>query len=262
MKKFNSDSLGIMRMLILSAILAVMTICAIAQEKQPNLMVLTRVDGERVFVDIKELSDITFENEDASTYVQLWENGPRWAKKNIGASSETDAGSYFWWGDIDGHAKDDQPTFNYVHHNIGITSYNGDNVKDYYVNGKLPSTKDAATALVGKAYRMPTKEDFNELLEKCNAKWYYRGNSEFNGVAGLKLTSKMEGYTDRYIFLPAAGFGNQKVIIYENAVGRYWTSTSHKQKQAIAIIITSSSNIGIEHNDVFMGYSIRPIADF
>ena len=31
--------------------------------------------------------------------VQLWENGPLWAKTNIGANSPTEAGYYFWWDD-------------------------------------------------------------------------------------------------------------------------------------------------------------------
>ena len=35
--------------------------------------------------------------------VQLWENGPLWAKTNIGANSPTEAGYYFWWGDTLGY---------------------------------------------------------------------------------------------------------------------------------------------------------------
>ena len=35
--------------------------------------------------------------------VQLWENGPLWAKTNIGANSPTETGYYFWWGDTLGY---------------------------------------------------------------------------------------------------------------------------------------------------------------
>ena len=35
--------------------------------------------------------------------VQLWENGPLWAKTNVGANSPTEAGYYFWWGDTLGY---------------------------------------------------------------------------------------------------------------------------------------------------------------
>ena len=35
--------------------------------------------------------------------VQLWENGPLWAKTNVGANSPTETGYYFWWGDTIGY---------------------------------------------------------------------------------------------------------------------------------------------------------------
>ena len=35
--------------------------------------------------------------------VQLWENGPLWAKTNVGANSPTETGYYFWWGDTLGY---------------------------------------------------------------------------------------------------------------------------------------------------------------
>ena len=35
--------------------------------------------------------------------VLLWENGPLWAKTNVGANSPTEAGYYFWWGDTLGY---------------------------------------------------------------------------------------------------------------------------------------------------------------
>ena len=31
--------------------------------------------------------------------VPLWENGPLWAKTNVGANSPTETGYYFWWDD-------------------------------------------------------------------------------------------------------------------------------------------------------------------
>ena len=34
--------------------------------------------------------------------VQLWEGGPYWADKNIGADNPWDYGLYFWWGDTKG----------------------------------------------------------------------------------------------------------------------------------------------------------------
>ena len=35
--------------------------------------------------------------------VQLWEGGPYWADRNIGAENPWDYGYYFWWGDTVGY---------------------------------------------------------------------------------------------------------------------------------------------------------------
>ena len=35
--------------------------------------------------------------------VQLWENGPCWADRNIGAAKPEGHGLYFWWGDTVGY---------------------------------------------------------------------------------------------------------------------------------------------------------------
>ena len=36
--------------------------------------------------------------------VQLWEGGPYWADRNIGADNPWDYGLYFWWGDTTGYS--------------------------------------------------------------------------------------------------------------------------------------------------------------
>ncbi len=38
--------------------------------------------------------------------VQLWEGGPYWATKNIGAENPIDYGFYFWWGDTVGYKRE------------------------------------------------------------------------------------------------------------------------------------------------------------
>ena len=37
--------------------------------------------------------------------VQLWEGGPYWADRNIGAKKPSDYGLYFWWGDTIGYKR-------------------------------------------------------------------------------------------------------------------------------------------------------------
>ena len=53
----------------------------------------------------------------------------------------------------------------------------------------------------------------------CRWEW-----TTLNDVSGYKVTSKMAGYTDRSIFMPASGFvvGNTNSYSYSN--GSYWSS--------------------------------------
>ena len=73
----------------------------------------TRVDNVclRRFIwdvkaDIGELkADDVLLTVDAVVGVQLWENGPLWAKCNVGATKPDECGYYFWWGDTGGYQR-------------------------------------------------------------------------------------------------------------------------------------------------------------
>ena len=64
----------------------------------------------------------------------------------------------------------------------------------------LEPEDDVAHVKWGGGWRMPTKAEFNELMDNCTWTW-----STMNGVNGYFITSNKSGYTDRFIFLPAAG---------------------------------------------------------
>ena len=49
---------------------------------------------------------VALEEDDGHEKVQLWENGPYWAKTNIGADEPWEQGCYFWWGDIIGYKRE------------------------------------------------------------------------------------------------------------------------------------------------------------
>ena len=68
---------------------------------------------------------------------------------------------------------------------------------------------------------MPTLDEQKELLENCTWEWQAAGNTEFGGVAGMKETSKKDGYTDKYIFLPAAGGRNGSPPVNAGSYGIY-----------------------------------------
>ena len=151
----------------------------------------------------------------------------KWATMNVGATSETERGQYFAWGETTGYTSDSGHDFalgNYAWYNATdrFTKYKHDGSSwDYEV---LQSADDAATQNWGSAWRMPTKAEWDELKENCTAEW--KENYNESGVNGVLFTSTKEGYTDKSIFLPATGniYGTTLSVTYSVWLC-YWSST-------------------------------------
>ena len=87
---------------------------------------------------------------------------------------------------------------------------------------------DAAHANWGGSWRMPTKEEFQELKDNCTWTWY--DDYHHTGVAGYYIASNVPGFTDNYIFLPAGDWfvgSNKPNPKKEHPIGYYWSSTLH-----------------------------------
>lgn len=74
--------------------------------------------------------------------------------------------------------------------------------------------------------RLATKAEWNELLDFCTWKW-----TEQDGKAGYLITSNIEGYKDRSIFLPASGWMQDGQLMRQHSYGSYWTSTPGLQPE-------------------------------
>ena len=134
----------------------------------------------------------------------------KWANMNVGAESVTDRGLYFAWGETTGHAFGSGYKFsldNYAWYNSTdlYTKYKHDGSSWDYE--ELASDDDAATRNWGGMWRMPTKAEWEELLNEDNCTWTWTTDYKGDGsnVAGVIVTSKKVGYTDKSIFLPATG---------------------------------------------------------
>lgn len=94
-------------------------------------------------------------------------SGLLWAKCNMGTTDPTELGDYYAWGEISPNKKEYYSS-NYKHFkvksNIEVLKYNEKDGKEV-----LELEDDAARANIGAGYRIPTKEDWEELLEDC--KW-------------------------------------------------------------------------------------------
>lgn len=96
------------------------------------------------------------------------DSGLLWAKCNMGTTDPTQPGDYYAWGETS--TKKEYYADNYKHYKIGeytikrITKYNAEDGKTV-----IDPDDDAARVNLGVGYRIPTQEDWKELLEDC--KW-------------------------------------------------------------------------------------------
>ena len=98
--------------------------------------------------------------------------------------------------------------------NLGTTvaAENG----DYYACG----ASDPVPGLCGKDWRMPTRAEFEELIDPANCSME---ETTQDGVKGYRITSKKNGNS---IFLPAAGYKKIGELRDAQEYGCYWSSTS------------------------------------
>ncbi len=159
----------------------------------------------------------------------------KWATCNLGARRPEQFGDFYAWGETE--VKDDYSWENYLFGTMTTEEECGsdkDPLKKYVQGGRkydsdrgiASSRYDVAFVDLGEGWHIPTYEEVEELLQGCTWKWFAKGNADFNGVPGFKVTSKKEGFTDKFIFLPAAGFTNEKGLKNVDQWGCYWTSVS------------------------------------
>lgn len=157
------------------------------------------------------------------TYVDLGlKSGIKWATCNVGASSPTDYGDYFAWGETQPKKDYNLNTYKWFHVNhkekkeeCKIIKY-GKNDKIYI----LDAEDDAATVNLGKEWCMPTIADIKELYSSCN--WQFTNNFRDSGVAGVIGISKIN---NNIIFFPAAGYRCLSHISKEGIYSYIWSSS-------------------------------------
>ena len=160
-------------------------------------------------------------------------SGLKWATCNIGAETETEGGIFFQWGETSGVSgsllgkySDEKYTWaSYKYCNGSyktLTKYNNNSRFGTVDNiTTIETVDDAATQIMGSEWRMPTKNECSELLNKTDHVWVTNYNG--TGVNGMKFTSKTD--TSKYIFIPAAGkCGNGPV--YDVGVASHVRSSS------------------------------------
>ena len=173
----------------------------------------------------------------------------RWADCNLGASAPEEYGGFFAWGETE--QKEDYSWTSYKWYNgseNSMTKYNSEDNKTM-----LDPEDDAAHVILGGNWRMPTYGEWMELFDYCNWTWTTQ-----NGVEGYRVTSKKQGFTDKYIFLPGAGFKEDSGWYWESFYGGYWISSLKDANSAMMIDFTSDMFF-LSHRTRRDGLSVRPV---
>ena len=161
-----------------------------------------------------------------------------WATCNVGALSPSDYGNYYAWGETKTKS-----------------IYTEDNSRTYeVVMGDISGNPnyDAATANWGGGWRMPTEEEFEELLDKCNWQWTSQG-----GRNGYKVT----GPNGNSIFLPAAGW-RSGTSLHGAGAGYYCSSTPDGSYTPRACCLYFNSGLHrVAWACRYNGQSVRPVSD-
>lgn len=145
-------------------------------------------------------------------------SGTKWATCNVGASTPESYGNYFSWGETTTKSSYSYNNYKYGREdqngNVRFTKYN--TVSSYGTVDNLSTLQtsdDAATVKWGNGWRIPTKAEWEELINHTTATWTSQG-----GVNGLRFTAINGGS----IFLPAAGRFYLNDLISRNT--NYWSN--------------------------------------
>ena len=203
-------------------------------------------------------------------------SGLKWASFNLGASAPEEFGDYYAWGETEPYYssldplawKDGKTGYNWASYKWGDGSNNA--LTKYCFNDSngtrdnkyiLEPADDAAAVNWGGSWRMPTQEEWKELMDNCDFT-----PTTLNGVEGYLVTpANAVTATDNSIFLPIAGYWRTTSPEYVTGYGNYWTSSIFRSDPLNAICVHFTStyfpHYVSDNHRRFQGKSIRPVSD-
>ena len=175
---------------------------------------------------------------DGHDYVDLYlPSGTLWATCNVGATTPEGYGNYYAWGETTTKSTYSSSTYTYSSN-----------------PSELPTSADVAYKNWGSNWRMPSKAQFDELI---NSSYTTTEWTTVNGVNGRLITSKTNGNS---IFLPAAGYRVDTWLDYAGSDGYYWSRTLRTDYPYDAWYLDfGSDNVNAYYNDRYRGQSVRPV---
>ncbi len=220
-------------------------------------------DGVVTATDVTALYDSMLGNvpggsQGGHEYVDLGlPSGTLWATMNVGANSPEEYGDYFAWGETTPKDVYNWSTYKWCMGNYNkLTKYCTKSNYGYngFVDNKteLDPEDDAATANWGPEWRMPSKDQQDELCAECTWQWTTR-----NGVNGYLVTSNHNGAS---LFLPAAGNRWDGDLPGAGWWGSCWSRTLYSSSPYYAYGLSFHSDYVYWYDgNRSYGFSVRPV---
>ena len=254
--------------------------------KTNDIGTLTDADYNRIVYDTKT-GFVYCKGTNAYEYVDLGlPSQLKWAKCNIGANSEEEAGLYFQWGDTQGY------TAEQVGEGEGLKKFSGTDYK-FSIDGSatkfskynasdskkvLDPEDDAAHINMGGNWRMPTVDECKELCLNTDIYLVPTDGEEIQGTAqeysgsvminwtpqaegtlkGVKFYKKGDKQT--YMFVPATGDANGGSMQSVGQGGGLWSSSLNSSDvQGAWNFGFLAYGGGVSYGDRYVGLPVRGV---
>lgn len=239
---------------------------------KPNVSLIEATQG---------INFLPFDPYNGHAYVEI--GGVKWATKNVGASSITDPGLFFHWGDTQGYTAvqciNGEMPRSYKYYNAQNYDATDEWRANYDNRLSLLSSDDAATAIMGSKWRVPTPAEQLSLKEHADVSFTTNYNN--TNVPGYIFTDKTDN--TKVLFLPAVALykpGNYSSSSYpnfpyasdgDNYYTYYWNN-KHSNGAAYGYSqyyqyyndgdpYIASDTEALVAKDIYYGLPIRAVAD-
>ena len=161
----------------------------------------------------------------------------KWARYNLGTTSETELGGLFGFGDMTGFNTSVDPA-------------------DYASADIYKTAQDVANQIYGGKVTMPTIDEFEELFTCCQVEWQTVATDD-GEIGGYKFT----GPNGNSIFMPAAGSRTGQNISGVGKEGRYLSgSINPANNQFAQSFLFTESGYSRATTPVYQALAVRPVS--
>lgn len=161
----------------------------------------------------------------------------KWARYNLGTTSETELGGLFGFGDMTGFNTSVDPA-------------------DYASADIYKTAQDVANQIYGGKVTMPTIDEFEELFTCCQVEWQTVATAD-GEIGGYKFT----GPNGNSIFMPAAGSRTGQNISGVGKEGRYLSgSINPANNQFAQSFLFTESGYSRATTPVYQALAVRPVS--